>query len=78
MRKLDGSIGAVGDEGTAGVRVESRSQKLTRLANEAGDFDQEIQWAQSRFDSVVHEIKSMKPTKREIKSRNMQDFLDSY
>ena len=64
--------------GTVDVQVETRSQKLTRLANEAGDLDNEIQYAEWKLDDVVAKIKAMNPTKGEIKSRDLQDILDCY
>lgn len=77
-----------GDTGTMGhscpgavgtCKKETRSIKLTRLANEASKIDAEIRYYESRIFDVLDQIKDMKPTKQEINKRgDLQDLLDCY
>jgi len=59
-------------------KVETRSSKMTRLAKEAIDLDMELQYSEGRIMDILHEIKKMSPTKREINSRDLQYLFDSY
>lgn len=74
MRKLDGSIG---NNGTAGVRVETPDQKRKRLIDEAYDLDSELSYIESQLWDTVREIENLNPTKKELKS-GVQDLIDFY
>jgi hypothetical protein len=80
MKKEIGSTGTKGHQCTAGVthKEEKRSEKLTRLAREASDLDDEIQYSEGRITTILYEIKKMNPTKREINYRGLQYLLDCY
>jgi hypothetical protein len=77
MRKLDGSIGTVGNTCTAGVRVETPAQKRKRLIGEAEEMDTELSFLESQLWDTVREIQDLKPTKKELED-GVQDLIDCY
>ena len=58
------------------TKVETRSEKLTRLSNKAIDLENDIDYSEHQLYDIVDEIRKMKPTKREIKYRDIQHILD--
>jgi len=58
------------------TKVETRSEKLTRLSNKALDIEQEIDHWEHQLYDIVDEIRKMNPAKREIKYRDLQYILD--
>jgi hypothetical protein len=74
MRKLDGSVG---NNGTAGVRIETAVQKRKRLIDKAYDLDLEIFFIETQVCNMVKEIQDLKPTKKELND-GVQDLIDCY
>jgi hypothetical protein len=66
-----------GNNGTAGVRIESQTAKRKRFINEAYDLDQELSFIESQLWDTVKEIQHLNPTKKELKE-GVQVLIDCY
>lgn len=74
MRKLDGSVG---NNGTAGVRIETLTAKRKRLIDKAYNLEQEILFIEPQLWNIVREIQDLNPTKKELND-GVQDLIDCY
>jgi uncharacterized coiled-coil DUF342 family protein len=58
-------------------KVETDNQKRKRLINEAVEMECEIQHLEYHISETLEQIKTLHPTKKELKE-GLQDLMDCY